>query len=61
MTATIQQTKVTLRCADNLVTFNWPIGASQVTVSQSMRDRVDCLSIEEAHCLFDGLLDAGAY
>ena len=61
MAITIQQTKVTLRCADNLVTFSWPIGAGQVTITQSMHPRVDSLPIEEAQCLFDGLLDAGAY
>ena len=61
MTATIQQTKVTLRCADNLVTFQWPLDTAHVYITQSLRGGMLVLPIEEAHCLFDGLLDAGAY
>lgn len=59
---TIQQERVILRCADNLVTFHWPTNADAITVSQSQRpDATANYSIEEATELFYSLLDAGAY
>lgn len=57
----VQQTKVRLKCADNLVTFQWPLDTAHVYITQSLRGGMLVLPIEEAHCLFDGLLDAGAY
>lgn len=59
---TLQQERVILRCADNLVTFHWPINAAAVTVSQSLRpNNTTALDIDEAAELFYSLLDAGAY
>jgi hypothetical protein len=62
MTVTIQQERVTLRCADNFVTFDWPTGADVVTVSGTVKPAEPvAYSIEEAHELFLWLMDHGAY
>lgn len=62
MTVTIQQQRVSLRCADNFVTFDWPFGADEVTVTGTIRPPEPvAYSIEEAHELFLWLMDHGAY
>lgn len=62
MSITIIQQRVILRCGNNLVTFEWPLGSPTVTITQSERPRATrCVSPAEAHELFNALLDAGAY
>lgn len=62
MSITIIQQRVILRCGDNLVTFQWPLSAETITITQSERPQsTRCVSPEEAHELFNALLDAGAY
>jgi hypothetical protein len=43
------------------VTFCWPYGATVVTVSGRSGLKVETYSIEEAHELFNSLIEAGAY
>jgi hypothetical protein len=62
MTLVMQQQRVTLRCADNFVTFDWPFGADEVTITGTLSHTTPTTySVQEAHDLFWALLDAGAY
>jgi hypothetical protein len=59
---TIQQERVTLRCLDNLVTFDWPFGSDEVTISGTyMPASPTAYSVQEAAELFSWLMDKGAY
>jgi hypothetical protein len=58
----MQQQQVTLRCGDNLVTFDWPTGADEVTIAGSLSHATPTVySVQEAYELFWALIDAGAY
>jgi hypothetical protein len=58
----MQQQQVTLRCGDNLVTFDWPTGADEVTIAGSLSHTTPTVySVQEAYELFWALIDAGAY
>jgi hypothetical protein len=62
MSITIQQQRVSLRCADNFVTFDWPLGADEVTISGTYHPAIPTIySVEEAAEVFDLLLRHGAY
>jgi hypothetical protein len=63
MNATIAQELVKLRCADNLVSFSWPLGAEVVTISatEGKHQEPTAYSPEEASELFHWLLRHGAY
>lgn len=62
MSVTIQQQRVSLRCADNLVTFDWPFGADEVTITGTHHPATPtAYSVQEAADLFGWLLANGAY
>jgi hypothetical protein len=66
---TIRQTRVHLVYpgSPNLVEFFWPLGTDLVTICRICRTTGKSIrpskaySIEEAHEIFTGLLDGGAY
>jgi hypothetical protein len=66
---TMQQTRVHLAYpgSSNLVEFFWPLGADLVAITQVCRATGKPIrssaaySVEEAHEIFTGLLDGGAY
>ena len=62
MTMTITQEIVSLRHGDNLVMFYWPLATNVVHISATETPEKDGdYSVEEAHELFETLLNMGAY
>jgi len=62
-TVTIVQELVKLHCGYNMVSFLWPLGSDEVTVSASegIHQEPTVYSVQEGHDLFCALMDAGAY
>ena len=63
MMATIIQQRVTLRYddgyADDTMTFDWPFGADEVTITSTCLPHPVAVSVEEAAEIFDELIDRG--
>jgi hypothetical protein len=58
-TLTLAQQRVTLRCDDDTMTFDWPLGSGEVTISSTALPHPVATSVEEAAETFSELIDRG--
>jgi hypothetical protein len=58
-TLTLAQQRVTLSYDDDTMTFDWPFGSDEVTISSTSLPHPVATSVEEAAEIFDELIDRG--
>jgi hypothetical protein len=60
-TLTLIQERITLRDDDDDMTFDWPLGAREVTITSTALPHPVATSVEEAAEIFSELIDRGCY